>query len=155
MNDFCKAQCLQHWGIGKGKQAEKHKYVARVETTKDKYRYFYDLSKYKTYLANGAKKAIAALENAGERVYDATSKVSSAAKKTAKKVSKEFTDDYNIGMDIITNAKKRNTVQEPTPKYVKRYGYHIGPRPQQNATERMYGYTTYNDIITAREQKRT
>lgn len=43
---------LYHWGLKKGEEKEKHKYVARVEIgkPKQKYRYFYSKEEYASYL---------------------------------------------------------------------------------------------------------
>ena len=55
-NDF-ESNYLAHWGLKKGAQKEKHKYVARVELPDGKYRYFYTLAEYAAYLKDEAKNA--------------------------------------------------------------------------------------------------
>ncbi len=47
---------LYHWGLKKGEEAEKHKYAARVKLKNGKYRYFYTLKEYQSYLKNKADK---------------------------------------------------------------------------------------------------
>ena len=53
-NDF-ESNYLAHWGLKKGAQKEKHKYVARVELPDGKYRYFYTLAEYAAYLKDKGK----------------------------------------------------------------------------------------------------
>ena len=118
-NDF-ESNYLAHWGLKKGAQKEKHKYVARVELPDGTYRYFYTLSEYAAYLKGEAKNA---WDNKEKILEDQINKGVAKVEELYNKINKEnkyMTDDYNYDRKIeqVKNTKEwQDIVNSNNPEY--------------------------------------
>ena len=106
-NDF-ESNYLAHWGLKKGAQKEKHKYVARVELPDGKYRYFYTLAEYAAYLKDKGKEL---WENKEQIIEDKLNEGVKKATDVYNKLDKEnkyMTDDYNYDrkIEMVKNNKE-------------------------------------------------
>ena len=118
-NDF-ESNYLAHWGLKKGAQKEKHKYVDRVELPDGTYRYFYTLSEYAAYLKGEAKNA---WDNKEKILEDQINKGVAKVEELYNKINKEnkyMTDDYNYDRKIeqVKNTKEwQDIVNSNNPGY--------------------------------------
>lgn len=120
-NDF-ESNYLAHWGLKKGAQKDKHKYVARVELPDGKYRYFYTLAEYAAYLKDEAKNAWDNKEKIMEDKLNEGVKKAEGLYNKINKENKYMTDDYNYDRKIeqIKNTKEwQDIVKRNDPEYTK------------------------------------
>ena len=120
-NDF-ESNYLAHWGLKKGAQKEKHKYVARVELPDGKYRYFYTLAEYAAYLKDKGKEL---WENKEQIIEDKLNEGVKKATDVYNKLDKEnkyMTDDYNYDrkIEMVKNNKEwQDIVKRNDPEYTR------------------------------------
>lgn len=123
-NDF-ESNYLMHWGLKKGAQRAKHKYIARIELPNGKYRYFYTLAEYAAYLKDSAKNKLKELNKNKEKIL--ADKINKGVKKIEKEYNKLdrdnkwMTNDYNYDKKVaqIKNTKEwKDIVRRKDPEYV-------------------------------------
>lgn len=128
-NDF-ESNYLAHWGLKKGAQSEKHKYVARVEigekNGKMQYRYFYTMREWLAYLKDETKKKFENLNKNKEDIF--AEKINIGVKKLEDLYNhvdtnnKYMTDDYNYDKKIAEvkkSAEWRKIVRTKDPEYTR------------------------------------
>ena len=123
-NDF-ESNYLAHWGLKKGAQKKDHKYVARVELSNGKYRYFYTLAEYAAYLKDSVKNKLSNLnKNKEEIMADKVNKGVKQVERAYNKLDKEnkyMTNDANYDKKIaqVKNTKEwKDIVKRKDPEYV-------------------------------------
>lgn len=109
-------------GIKKGREAKKHKYVARIETQNGKYRYFYSNEEYKKYLNNKSKKAEDSKQSKKSKLDIVSDWISSKASSAWKKVKKLV----NKGRKIFN--KKKNVKLSDVSERIRKKGYEAACR---------------------------
>lgn len=120
-NDF-KSDYLAHWGLKKGEQKKKHRYVARVELANGQYRYFYSLKEYAAYLKAKGKYIY---ENKERLLAEQINKGAAKVEELYNKINKEnkyLTDDYNYDRKIeqVKNTQEwQDIVKRNDPEYTK------------------------------------
>lgn len=158
-NDF-ESNYLAHWGLKKGEQAENHKYVARVELSNGKYRYFYSLKEYAAYLKDKAKEKIKSLNKNKEQII--ANQIDKGVKKIEgiydklDKENKYMTDDYNYDKKIakVKQTKEwQDIVKRKDPEYVykNKNGETVYDVDSYLAKKKHPGLDVMDDVISGRK----
>ncbi len=103
------AHCeMYHWGLKKGEESKKHKYVARVKQKNGKYRYFYTDKEYQAYLKNKSSNKLGDLKDKlSDSIDDLLGKDDKKAYLKAKSEYEQTAKDYDYAKSRLQVLKDK------------------------------------------------